>query len=90
MKRTVRTTSRALAVLAAGTMLGLFAAAAPAAADSGPTYVFVIGSNIVQSAQDDIFNAGRDNTVGSHNGATAATSVSAFESMRTIDWAETF
>ncbi|MEU7725590.1 hypothetical protein AB0B78_10115 [Streptomyces sp. NPDC040724] len=90
MKRTVRTTSRALAVLAVGTMLGLFAATSPAAADSGPTYVFVVGSTIVQSAQDDIFNSGRDNTVGSHNGETAATSVSAFETMPIIDWTETF
>ncbi|MDX3534616.1 hypothetical protein PV721_09585 [Streptomyces sp. MB09-01] len=69
---------------------GLFATAAPAAADSGSTYVFVVGSTITQVVQDDVFNAGRDNTVGSHNGETAATSVSAFETMPLVDWAGTF
>lgn len=43
------------------------ALAAPVDGDSH--YVFVLGNNNhVQVAEDDVFNAGRDNTVGSNDG----------------------
>ncbi|MFF5448145.1 hypothetical protein [Streptomyces sp. NPDC012888] len=86
MKRTALT-------LAAAAALGVLGSAAPAAADDGPTYVFVVGSTVVQIAQDDVFNAGRDVTVGSHNGQAPAAepaAVPAFRSMAAIDWEKAF
>ncbi|RSS78720.1 hypothetical protein [Streptomyces sp. WAC06614] len=92
VKRTARTAARALTVLAASAALGLFAGAAPAAADEdGTTYVFVVGSQVWQTAQDDIFNAGRENTVGSHNGgAGSASALAGFRSMTVTDWTKSF
>ncbi|MFE6845105.1 hypothetical protein [Streptomyces sp. NPDC057686] len=65
----------ALTALAAGGML--LAGASAACADDNfvvyapidNTYSIVFG-DLSQVAGDDVFNAGRDNTVGSHNGGT--------------------
>ncbi|MBW5484205.1 hypothetical protein [Streptomyces bambusae] len=82
---------RTAATLLAAAALSVLGAAAPAAADSGPTWVFVVDSTIVQIAQDDVFNAGRDVTVGSHNGtAPAAEPAMAFSSMAATDWENAF
>ncbi|MEV7511245.1 hypothetical protein AB0O42_06635 [Streptomyces sp. NPDC089922] len=67
----------ALTALAAGGILLAGASAASADDDftvSAPisnTYSFVFG-DLSQTAEDDVFNAGHDNTVGSHNGAAPA------------------
>ncbi|MFJ7587627.1 hypothetical protein ACIQZO_09605 [Streptomyces sp. NPDC097617] len=67
----------ALTALAAGGIL--LAGASVASADDAftvyapinNTYSFVFG-DLSQVAGDDVFNAGHDNTVGSHNGAAPA------------------
>ncbi|MCX5589401.1 hypothetical protein ACFV0H_04520 [Streptomyces erythrochromogenes] len=67
----------ALTALAAGGII--LAGASAASADDtftvyapvSNTYSIVFG-DLTQVAGDDVFNAGRDNTVGSHNGAAPA------------------
>lgn len=67
----------ALTALAAGGII--LAGASTASADDGfavyapvsNTYSIVFG-DLTQVAGDDVFNAGHDNTVGSHNGAASA------------------
>ncbi|MGW1729114.1 hypothetical protein ACWCQK_40515 [Streptomyces sp. NPDC002306] len=87
MKRTVRTCAlAALTVLAAAGTLSVAASPALAAPADGDTYyVFIVGGKDAQFAQDDIFDAGRDNTVGSNDGsATPATGV-ALGAMSALD-----
>ncbi|MEU6314700.1 hypothetical protein [Streptomyces sp. NPDC047014] len=68
----------ALTALAAGGIL--LAGASAASADDGDFTVYAPISNtasfvfgdLSQTAADDVFNAGHDNTVGSHNGAAPA------------------
>ncbi|MFD7835216.1 hypothetical protein [Streptomyces sp. NPDC059761] len=73
----MRSIRPALTALAVG---GIILAGASAASADGTftvyapidnTYSIVFG-DLTQLAGDDVFNAGRDNTVGSHNGAATA------------------
>ncbi|MFE2476386.1 hypothetical protein [Streptomyces sp. NPDC001194] len=73
----MRSIRLALTALAAGGVI--LAGASAACADDtftvyapvDNTYSIVFG-DLTQNAADDVFNAGRDNTVGSHNGAAPA------------------
>ncbi|MFJ3921515.1 hypothetical protein [Streptomyces sp. NPDC090022] len=73
----MRSIRSALTALAAAGLVLAGASSACAADDFtvyapiSQTYSIVFG-DLSQVAGDDVFNAGRDNTVGSHNGAAAA------------------
>ncbi|MGI5448095.1 hypothetical protein ACQEVM_20510 [Streptomyces sp. CA-243310] len=84
----------ALTVLAAAGALSAVASPALAATGDGDVHnVYIIGSTNVQYAQDDNFNAGRDNTVGSNDGTAPPAAVGAASAMSLMDasnWADTF
>ncbi|MFE3996681.1 hypothetical protein ACFXPW_34085 [Streptomyces goshikiensis] len=96
MKRSVR--SRALAALtvlaAAGALSAVASPALAAPADGDSHYVFVLGNNNhVQVAEDDVFNAGRDNTVGSNDGTAppaVATAAARTFGMPATNWTRMF
>ncbi|MER6390943.1 hypothetical protein ABT236_21065 [Streptomyces sp. NPDC001523] len=89
--------SRALAALtvlaAAGTLSAVASPALAATGDGDVHNVYIIGSTNVQYAQDDNFNAGRDNTVGSNDGTAPPAAAGAASAMSLLDasnWADTF
>lgn len=86
-------TFAALTVLAAAGALSAVASPALAATGDGDVHnVYIIGSTNVQYAQDDNFNAGHDNTVGSNDGTAppAAAAASAMSLLDASNWADTF
>ncbi|MDJ0380331.1 hypothetical protein [Streptomyces sp. G-G2] len=89
MQRSVR--GRVLATLtvlaAAGALAGI---ATPALAAGTDTNVYIVGSNGVQYAGDDNFNAGRDNTVGSNDGTAPPAVALGTPRAAAIDWTTTF